>query len=381
MSRDQSKTGQETGPADLADQAARLREQLAERDEELRTLRRELAQARAEFDSFYQFSPIGLAQFDDEHRHVRVNAALAELNGIPMEDHIGKTPSDIVPGLASQADASIDQVLKTGKAIRHDRVSGFLNEQSTSAHVYDVDWYPVLRDGEVRGVSVLVHDATSAEQHDMFARHMVRELQHRVKNSLANVMALVEQAARSDRPKEQVLSVLKERISALAAIHGKLTERNWESVEFSLLVQQEIGREPRQGRIQADGPEVAVGAQSSLALSMVLHELAANARRHGALSCPDGRLAIHWTIENVPGDEAMYLRWRETGCNGALERGTPGFGTRLIATSVRNALRGELTEEWLEDGLSVHIKLPLSSIAPPEQEFTAGIKRRVSRAF
>ncbi len=365
------------------DLAARLRavtEELGQRTAERDDLRAALALRQSEFDALYDHAPIGLATFDRAGRFTRINARLAEINGVPAEEHLGRTVAEITMDMAQTVEESLQQVLETGVPIRHDRVMGFINDQSGSARVFDIDWYPVLRDGEVDGVSVLVEDATATERSELFARHMMRELQHRVKNSLANVMALVEQALRSNRSKDDALQVLKERITALAQIHGKLTERNWESIGLDMLVEQEFGREDLPRRIAIEGPGIEFGPQSSLAMSMALHEMAANARRYGGLSCPDGHLAVHWRIVGEGKDGHLFLRWRETGCEGIGERGEPGFGSRLIATSVRNALRGELIEHWFDDGLCVEMRLPLMSVGPPERKFSAGIASRLNPA-
>ncbi len=362
---------------DNTDAAAALRlvnAELRVRGDELKAARAQLSDRQAEIAAIYDRAPFGMALFDRQGRFQRINPRMAAINGVPQDEHIGRTAREIAPRMAETAELSIAEVFDTGEPIRHDRVMGFLNDRSEDARVFDIEWYPVFRDGAVDGVGVLMDDATEDVRHDLFARHMVRELQHRVKNSLANVMALVEQASRSDRSKEEVLQVLKERLGSLALIHGKLTERNWESVGLSLLVSQEIGRDYRPSRIDVDGPDVAFGPQSSLAMAMALHELAANARRYGALSCASGGLSIHWKIVGDAPDGHLFLRWRETGCVTAATRRAPGFGSRLIATSVRNALRGELTEQWLDDGLCLDMKLPLLSVGPPAQEFTAGLK-------
>ena len=360
-------------PEDVQDDLAALR---AERD----ALRQELKRCRAEFSALREHAPIGIATFDREGNYLRVNKWLADLNGLPAEEHLGRSVAEIVPKMSQVAESSIGQVIATGEPIRGERVMGFVNERSERSRVLEVEWYPTFRGDEVETITVLVSDATEAERHELFAKHMIRELQHRVKNSLANVMALVEQALRSNRSKEDVLHVLRERITALAKIHGKLSERNWESIDLTVLVNQEFGHKDRQGQLDIEGPSLEFGPQSSLAMSMALHELAANARRFGALSCPAGRLSIHWNISGTGDDAYLFLRWRETGCSVLEDRGSPGFGSRLIATSVRNALRGELTEHWLDDGLCVEMQLPVSFIGPPKREFPVAGVSSVSRA-
>jgi two-component sensor histidine kinase len=97
---------------------------------------------------------------------------------------------------------------------------------------------------------------------------------------------------------------------------------------------------------------------------MVLHELATNAARYGALSAPGGTVTLAWRMSGDRGNERLHMRWAET--DGALVHGTPtrqGFGTRLIDASVRGQLGGTVTRRWETSGLICEISIPLARIA------------------
>jgi CheY-like chemotaxis protein len=115
------------------------------------------------------------------------------------------------------------------------------------------------------------------------------------------------------------------------------------------------------GRIACSGPEIVLAPQMALHLAMVLHELGTNARKHGALSVPEGRLAVSWAVE-ANGSRVLRLRWVETGGPPVRVSGTPGFGTVLIEQSVK--AHGGRTRMLSEaNGISWDIDLPLPELA------------------
>jgi two-component sensor histidine kinase len=99
-------------------------------------------------------------------------------------------------------------------------------------------------------------------------------------------------------------------------------------------------------------------------LATVLHELAANATRHGALSRPEGRLRLSWRLD--PAASLFRLDWAESGGPGLDgPPGHQGFGSRALEASVRRQLGGELRQHWLAEGLRCEIALPLELVSDP----------------
>jgi two-component sensor histidine kinase len=150
------------------------------------------------------------------------------------------------------------------------------------------------------------------------------------------------------------------RLHALAQAHDLLTEKGWVGTEIGHLVGQILApyriRDP--ARVTADGPPLTVRSQSGVALLMVLHELATNAAKYGALSVPAGKLSVNWHREGDGGSERVRLQWVETDGPKVTPPSRQGFGTKLIERSTMHELGGEARLAYLEEGLRCELIFP-----------------------
>ncbi len=316
-----------------------------------------------EITDIYRFAPVGIGLFSLDYRYLRVNARMAVFNGMPMEDHIGRSVEEVVPDVADKTRARIDDVVAMKAALPR-RVIERTNPITGETGAFAVYWYPVFdTNGDVQAVGVIAEDITEARKHELMLRHVARELQHRVRNTLANVVALVDQATRSTHSAAGALSILKSRIGALAKTHGRLTEENWSTTSLTALVRQELTDVYGDKAVAFDGPDIQMTAQTALAFSMALHEMAANAMHYGALSVGCGHIDLQWHLErDETGEKScdwLVFHWKETGGPAICPDRTPGFGTRLIDASIKTSLNGQMQRYWDEDGLRYHFRLPL----------------------
>lgn len=177
---------------------------------------------------------------------------------------------------------------------------------------------------------------------------LAREIDHRAKNALA-VMQSVLRLTRADDQKSYVKAV-EGRIAALSRAHGLLAKERWDGADLWQTVGEELAAYCGEGRVSLSGPPLRLAAEAVQPVSMVLHELATNAIKHGALSDADGRLALSWDRDPATGD--LRLVWEERG--GPPIQGAPdrkGFGSALIAATVRGQLGGRLSLDWARTGL------------------------------
>lgn len=202
---------------------------------------------------------------------------------------------------------------------------------------------------------------------------LVREVDHRAKNALAVALSLVRLAPR-DVPPERFAASVEGRVAAMARAHALLACHAWLGADLRAVVEGELAA--HREAVRLDGPAVQIAAIAVQPLAMLLHELAANAARHGALARPDGRISIAWAFDGEEGD--LRLLWEESGAppeNGASlpEGGTGGppeprlgFGLRLVRQLAERQLGGLLRLVWREDGLRVSLTLPARHVSAPD---------------
>ncbi|MBV1799472.1 PAS domain-containing protein [Siccirubricoccus sp. G192] len=200
-----------------------------------------------------------------------------------------------------------------------------------------------------------VHDITERKRTEQRNALLMREVDHRAKNALAVVQAAL-RLTRADNPAEFVRSV-EGRVAALARAQTVLAQRRWEGAELRALVEGELApfldeAHPGGPRIQLSGPPVTVGARAAQPLCMALHELATNAVKYGALSVPEGMLAVTWRLD--PAERMLHLVWRESGGPDlAAPPARRGFGSRVIEQTLQLQLGGTLSRRWLPGGLGL----------------------------
>jgi two-component sensor histidine kinase len=181
------------------------------------------------------------------------------------------------------------------------------------------------------------------------------ELNHRVKNTLASVQSMASQTFGRAEGAADALNRFEGRLLSLARAHDVLTHRSWSDAELGDVVAAALA--PFRGvyDIQAAGPAIAVNPQQALAVSMALHELATNAVKYGALSCPGGAVRVEWTRDG--GD--WRLTWRELNGPPVSGPAAPGFGTRLLEHGLARQLGGAVQLRFEPTGVSCEITAPL----------------------
>jgi len=216
---------------------------------------------------------------------------------------------------------------------------------------------------EIAEVRAALHDASvqlrAREAQELRAHQrqqlMINELNHRVKNSLFTVQSLARQSL--GRPADTPgLPAFNERIMALARAHDLLTRSVWEGADLQEILEETL--EPYLDRTILAGPSVALTPNAALALSMVFHELGTNAGKYGALSLPGGMVTVVWHVD--PGaPHRLTLHWEERGGPPVSPPARKGFGSRLIAATLKSDLAGEARIDYRPSGLVCVLTLSL----------------------
>lgn len=217
-------------------------------------------------------------------------------------------------------------------------------------------------ENEIDGVVLTFVDITGMVAWERQQRTLVNELNHRVRNMLSVVTAIASQTlARSPAP-DAFAHTFKGRVDALARAYGLIAREQWAAVSLEELVRAELEtqlQDPSQ-RVVIDGPKVLLAPRAALGLGMVLHELASNARQHGALANETGTVRVEWQVESRDGEERqLALHWSETGDALPDAPQQKGVGTELIEREVAHDLAGHVTFDFAQTGLRVAITMPL----------------------
>ncbi|MBL6453933.1 PAS domain-containing protein [Belnapia sp. T6] len=204
------------------------------------------------------------------------------------------------------------------------------------------------------GVSQDVTERREAEQRRTL---LMREVDHRAKNVLAVVQSVLRLTRRDDPAR--FATAVEARVAALARAHTLLAEAGWAGAELRELAGRELAGCPA----RMEGPRLTIAAAAVQPLAMVLHELAANAAKHGAATRPEGRIALTWRLEG----DRLLLAWTEQGGPPVQAPARQGFGSRMIEAIVRNQLGGTLEMRWLAAGLDCRISLPAARVVAGEE--------------
>jgi two-component sensor histidine kinase len=215
-----------------------------------------------------------------------------------------------------------------------------------------------------------VQDITERKQAEERRALLLAELNHRVKNTLAIVQSLAAQTARGATDLPSFSAAFQARLIALARAHDLLSDRGWEGAGLDAVIRAALDPLAEHAtRVDLSGG--ALGAilppTTALALTMALHELAANARRYGALSAPEGRVSVACRT-TASADGSLTIGWVERG--GPPVAGSParrGFGLRLLASGLtaEAGVRGDIRFE--PEGVRCTLRVPSSHLVGPDR--------------
>ncbi|HEY8612910.1 MAG TPA: HWE histidine kinase domain-containing protein, partial [Roseomonas sp.] len=333
-----------------------------------------LAAREAEFRAIFETAAAGVVEIDIRTgRYLRVNQCFCEIAGRQEAELVRQLgPDDVAhpedrgrsPLATAIERAEMNQVGMEGRLLRPDGTLVWV-QSSTAISARDAG------DRPARAVMV-VQNITARKQAEEARSMLAREVDHRAKNVLAVVQAVLRLTPKDD-PRAYAKAV-EARVGALARAHTLLADTGWSGADFHALARAELssflpGTKPAAedaARAELNGPSVMLSPAAAQALSTVLHELSSNAVRHGALSTQDGRVELSWSVDEVAGK--FNLRWAERGGPPVLEAPSRrGFGSRVVEGSVRDRLGGVVRPSWNPEGLVCELEVPLARLIIPEQ--------------
>lgn len=369
LSRGESVLGEAGIPTGIAGIVIDITSRKAAEDD-LRRSRREARARFRELKALYQNAPVGLALLDRGLRFVRINAFLAEINGLPVEDHIGHHIFDIVPDVREALAPLFRIVLEAGKPLRNVEVEGASPRQPSIRISWRAHFYPLKDDqGAVVGVGVVAEDVSAAKEAEHARDLLSRELSHRIKNLFAVVSSLIRLSAQGNATAQAFAKTVRGRIEALGRAHDYIRphegghgfeaggSRTLHTLLEAVLAPYRDGPDGERIRIHGFDPPIGPGAATAFALAC--HEFATNAVKYGALSTLEGFIVIECRAEG----EVFELVWSERGgpqINRPPER--EGFGATLARRSVAGDLGGSVKLDWAREGLTIRVSAPVERL-------------------
>lgn len=200
------------------------------------------------------------------------------------------------------------------------------------------------------------------EQHSI-RNSLTRELNHRVKNTLANVLSILSLTRRRASGLDDFADSLEGRIRALSATHDLLTVTDWGTTPIRAVIEAELQhfREALGDAILLEGDDLELAPNDALSFGLAVHELATNAAKYGALSVPGGKVTIRWRRGDDAQAETSWaeVEWQETGGPPVAQQRRRGFGTELIEKVVAHELRQPVTLDFAITGVRCVLRVPV----------------------
>ncbi|TXN22260.1 PAS domain S-box protein [Methylobacterium sp. WL9] len=352
----------------------------AEASAPLASLRRsgQLFETERRLNAVLNNASVSIFLMDDRQHCVYMNRAAEKLTGFtldevlardcPLHDVVHHTYPDGRP--FPLQDCAIDRAFPENNQERGEEV--FVHK---SGHFYPVGFTasPIRDDtAKIIGTIIEVRDISEEKAAAERQRLLINELNHRVKNTLATVQSIAAQTFRG-KTDAAVRRVFDERMLALSDAHNVLVADNWESASLWSVVERALAphasAEVDSDRFKLSGPDSRLHPKIAVTLSMALHELMTNASKYGALSVPEGRVAVAWSVRHEDaGSGRLELHWQERGGPVVVAPVRTGFGSRLIERQLPMEFDGSAEIVYEPAGVACRLQIPLTELGWHGQE-------------
>jgi two-component system CheB/CheR fusion protein len=335
------------------------KEELQSINEELQTVNSELklkldtiSRAHSDLQNLVAATDVGTLFLDTSLRIKRFTEPITDLFSITQTDE-GRPITDFAHRL------EYDDLVKDARNVLADLAPLRREVRGRSGHWYDMRLRPYRTvENKIDGVVITFLDISELRSGEARQRLLLSELTHRVRNILAVIQAIARHTLRADPANKELIDSFEGRLSALASAHTLLVESDWKGADLGELAQQQLAAyRPRPpDRLRIEGEPVLLPADLATPFGLVLHELATNAAKHGALSNRTGKVAVTWGVSRGNNIRALRFDWKETGGPASREPAPTGFGSTLIESAIPGA---RVKREFRGDGLEVTVEVPL----------------------
>jgi PAS domain S-box-containing protein len=261
----------------------------------------------------------------------------------------------------AHADCPMAMALKENRPIRGTEA---IAERPDGSKVPFIPYPTPLYDqnGRLVGAVNMLVDISERKRAEAEQAMLVREVHHRVRNTLAIAQAIVGSTAKSSDTIEGFKDALIGRISALARTHLLMSDATKPEVDFEVMLKNELDpfADGSGMRVAMSGPPVEISSRTAVPLGMALHELTTNAAKYGALSMFGGKVEVTWRIITEATKRSLEFDWIESGGPAVTPPARKGFGDQLIEVVLPRQVHATTKVDYHADGLRVRVQLPLA---------------------
>jgi PAS domain S-box-containing protein len=292
----------------------------------------------------------GFYAVDEAWRVTEFNARAEHHFGLKASAVVGRVLWDLFP---TARDTSLGKIFLDAMSTRETIVS--------EAHsvLFQNRWLSYRLFPLNGGLGIVFRDITDRKKAEQQRDLLVRELYHRVNNTLATVQAI----ASLTFDKSDATKTFAGRLKALSSAHSILALENWDGASLSKIIDMLLApyRSSQEERFTVEGPDLRFDAKAVLAVSMALHELCTNAAKYGALSRPGGRVSVRWTVTT----DRFRLSWEESGGPPVTPPARRGFGSAMIEQVLKAQLEADVIVDFRTKGLVCTVDAPLDLVSGP----------------
>jgi PAS domain S-box-containing protein len=317
-----------------------------------------LRQSTERYKGIYENAGTGIYTADLTGRFQHCNPAYASIHGYTEEELRKHSIKDLVHPEDWPRHIPEIELLTSGK------ISSFKSLNRCIAKGGAIIWVDkhvsLLRDGAGRpeGMLALVTDVTERKRAEDARSFLNAELDHRVKNALATVSAVVSHTGQCTKSVATFVAALDGRIRSMARTHELLSAHRWRGISLAELAERELAPYAAGNNTKINGPEVMLKPEVGQAMAMVLHELATNAAKYGALSTKKGRVSVRWNRRPNANSPYLVLAWREMGGPQVAATDNSGFGTSTIRNLIPYEFGGAVDFTLARRGVRCRVELP-----------------------
>jgi PAS domain S-box-containing protein len=319
-----------------------------------------LASSEQEFRNTFEHANVGVAHVSLDGRFQRVNQALCLLLGRDETELSALTFQNLTHPDDLATDLHLVRQVIEGERDSYTMEKRYLRPDG------EIIWadlsVSMLRDADGQAVNFVsvVSDIQSRKQAQAQVQLVLGEVDHRIKNLLTVVTAIVTSSARTATSAKHLAAAVVSRLQGIAASHDLLVGKaaGGGGLEALIRRQLEIFTDQATGQVYIDGPPVQLTAPAVHAFGMVLHELATNACKYGALSTQSGRVHVKWRIDAT--GEALHFAWREQDGPPVPATGQHGFGTKALPRMLLDTLGGAVSHVLAPQGAIFEATIPVS---------------------